>query len=174
MRVILQSICALLLSVVLMTQAEAKMIRVVGNSMKPEISSGDFLLYQPFGDKTPNRFDRVVVKYPGRGDELFISRIIGLENETVQWEANQLLIDGELVQQDFEHNSNTMDFGPVTIPAEHFFVAGDFRSSSVDSRLDQIGSLANDMLVGLIIEVLHPDQDRMKIFFHAVDNAITP
>ncbi|MDD2469775.1 MAG: signal peptidase I [Bacilli bacterium] len=118
---------------------------VVGNSMEPNLNDGNILLVeqitQRFSDY--NRFDVIVFE---RSPSYLIKRIIGLPGETIKYEDNKLYINDKLVIGDFEVKGNTDDFGPVTIPDNSYFVLGDNREDSKDSRT--FGAIKRNKIIG--------------------------
>ncbi|MEW6262260.1 MAG: signal peptidase I [Thermodesulfobacteriota bacterium] len=126
---------------------------VPSGSMEPTILPGDHLLASkfsydlkvPFTDyllvpvSDPQRGDVVVFKNPeGHGSD-FIKRIIGLPGETLEVRKKRIYIDGRLINDPWGRNSGGPalgdDFGPVLIPKARYFVMGDNRDNSYDSRL---------------------------------------
>jgi signal peptidase I len=92
----------------------------------------------------PQRGDVIVFRNPEDRSVDFIKRVIGLPGEQVQIQDKQILINGQPVDDPWGHYNDTMPdhvlqksrhFGPVTVPAGHYFVMGDNRDSSHDSRM---------------------------------------
>ena len=106
----------------------------------------------------PQRFDVVICRYPGRGETNFVKRVVGLPGETVELRHGVLYIDG--VQYDEPYVSDAYrggrlnNFGPYTVPEGEYFVMGDHRNDSNDSRSN--GSIARNMIIGHVRTVLFP------------------
>lgn len=84
-----------------------------------------------------------------------IKRIIGLPGETVELHDNQVYINGAPIDEPYlPPNIRNDDFGPEVVPASHYFVMGDNRSSSRDSRV--FGPIAGDRIVGRAFAVVWP------------------
>lgn len=105
-------------------------VQVDGSSMKPTLKNNDVLILKKY-DKNYKRFD-VVVLYSGVGR--LIKRVIGLPGETVEIKNNKLYINDKLVKQNFKTNTETSDFNKVKVPKGKYFVMGDNRNNSTDSR----------------------------------------
>ncbi len=122
-------------------------VRVEGESMYPNLNDGEILILKKY-DKAYSRFDVVVFNY--KNDKL-IKRVIGLPGEKVEYKNNKLYIDGKLLKENFKTNSPTIDFkleeiGYDVIPDGYYFVMGDNRNNSTDSRI--IGLVSKDDIVG--------------------------
>ena len=106
----------------------------------------------------PKRFDVVICRYPGRGDTNFVKRVIGLPGDTVELKEGYLYINNEKIDEPYiqdEYRSGWLNtFGPCTVPEGHFFVMGDHRNDSNDSRSQ--GALPRNMIVGHVRSVLFP------------------
>ena len=106
----------------------------------------------------PKRFDVVICRYPGRGDTNFVKRVVGLPGDTVELKEGYLYINNEKIDEPYiqdEYRSGWLNtFGPCTVPEGHFFVMGDHRNDSNDSRSQ--GALPRNMIVGHVRSVLFP------------------
>jgi len=95
------------------------------------------VLYQT-GD--PERGDIIVFKYPEDERKDFIKRVIGLPGETVEIRNKTVYIDGREIDEPYVQHTKADNlpvrdnFGPYTVPADEFFVMGDNREGSHDSR----------------------------------------
>ena len=100
------------------------------------------------------RGDIVVFKHPPGPEQDFIKRVIGLPGETVALRNGTLLIDGIPVVEDYldESERRGESFGPVLVEAESFFLMGDHRSRSADSR--EWGSARRELIRGRAFMIL--------------------
>ena len=99
-------------------------------------------LYSYYYDKKIERFDIVVFKY---NDSRLIKRVIGLPGDKVEYKDGKLYINNEEMVDPF--SNITKDFKYIGVVSENsYFVLGDNRNDSVDSRM--IGSVTKDMLLG--------------------------
>lgn len=130
-------------------------VRVDGPSMNNTLYNGDILLLKKF-DKSFDRFDVVVFDYKG---SRLVKRIIGLPGEHIRFKDNVLYVNGEEVKQDMIE-IKTPDFdisqkGVDVIPKDYYFVVGDNRVNSNDSRY-QVGFVKKSDIVGTVNFVLFP------------------
>ena len=106
----------------------------------------------------PKRFDVVICRYPGRGTTNFVKRVVGLPGDTVEIIAGYLYVNGERYDEPYisdEYRSGMgYTFPAYTVPAGEYFVMGDHRNNSNDSRY--VGSITRDMIRGHVIQVLFP------------------
>lgn len=85
----------------------------------------------------------------------FIKRVIALEGETVEIRNGTVLVDGAVVDEPYVKPPGwAANFGPETVPRDHVFVMGDYRSVSRDSRV--FGSIPTDDIVGRAVAVIWP------------------
>ena len=85
----------------------------------------------------PQRFDIVVFRYPDDRKQLFVKRVIGLPGETVAIKAGKVYINGSTTPLDdsfVREPPLQQDFGPYQVPANSYFMMGDNRNNSLDSR----------------------------------------
>ena len=100
--------------------------------------------------KDPERFDIIIFKYPDDESQLFIKRLIGLPGETVEIRDGKVYIDGALEPLDdsFVPEEPTGDYGPYKVPENSYFMLGDNRENSRDSRFWDNTFVTFDQIVG--------------------------
>ena len=100
--------------------------------------------------KDPERFDIIIFKYPDDESQLFIKRLIGLPGETVEIRDGKVYIDGALEPLDdsFVPEVPTGDYGPYKVPENSYFMLGDNRENSRDSRFWDNTFVTFDQIVG--------------------------
>ena len=117
-------------------------VRVYGASMNPTLEDGEILILKKY-DRSLERFDIVVLDYNG---EKLVKRVIGLPGEKIAYKDNKLYVDGKRVKEPFEHEV-TDDFElEEQIPEGYYFVLGDNRINSTDSRM--IGAISKEQIQG--------------------------
>lgn len=125
---------------------------IPSESMENTIRKGDRI----FGNRLayrkegPNRFDIVIFRFPDDEKQLFIKRVIGLPGETVSIEDGKVYINGRAEPLDDSFIPEVMrgNFGPYTVPEDCFFVLGDNRNHSHDSRFWKNTFVARDKILG--------------------------
>lgn len=111
---------------------------IPSESMQGTILKGDRIIGNrlAYMSDDPERFDIVIFKYPDDPSEIFIKRVIGLPGETVEIKDGKVYIDGALEPLDdsFCPEKPEGDFGPYKVPQNCYFMMGDNRNNSLDSR----------------------------------------
>ncbi len=126
---------------------------VIGPSMEPTLAAGQEILMNRiiYQFASPKRGD-VIVFHPNGNENthLYVKRVVGLPGETVQIKQGRLYIDGVQFAQDY--SSELMEPGiaenVITLGVEDFFVLGDNRTESEDSRSADIGIVGRSMIEG--------------------------
>nr|WP_163970891.1 signal peptidase I [Oceanobacillus halotolerans] len=122
---------------------------VEGESMNPTLENGERVVFNKFvylvGE--PERGDIVIIQRPTKN---YVKRVIALPGETIKMEDHLLYINGEKYQQHFINEKaqfRTGNFGPIQIPEGNYFVMGDNRAISKDSR-NGLGLIEEDDIIG--------------------------
>ena len=128
--------------------------RVSGSSMEPMLHDGDNLIVDKISYRfhEPQRFDIIIFPYQYEEDTFYIKRIIGMPGETV-WINNsgEIYINGVLMKE--HYGLETIAYPglastPITLGKDEYFVLGDNRNNSTDSRFDVVGPISRDEIVG--------------------------
>src|SRR6266516_2839272 len=149
-------ILALTLLIFLVIRFAVQSFRVDGESMQPSLRSEEFVLVDKvtYLFQSPQRGDVIVFHYPLDTHRDFIKRIIGLPGDTISTTSTSVIVDGQTLHEpyiSFHHNfeSNTWKLGP-----NQFFVMGDNRDNSLDSR--SWGPLDRNYIIGKALAVYWP------------------
>jgi signal peptidase I len=137
---------------------------VSGASMEPNISQSNYLIMDEltYRFREPVRGEVVVFRYPGDKSTFYIKRILGLPNEQVDIEDNTLLIDGvKIDESEYLKGIGTSGTVHTKLSSDEYFVMGDNRSNSYDSRA--WGPLEKKYVVGRALLRLFPF-NRISIF----------
>ena len=129
-------------------------ISVIGVSMEPSLYNGQEVLVNRFIYKfvSPGRGDVIVFLPNGNpNSHYYLKRIVGLPGEQVQIIDGYVYIDGELLEED-ESYDMIADAGiaetEITLESDEYFVLGDNRNASEDSRSGNIGPVRRDTITG--------------------------
>ena len=129
---------------------------VKGQSMDPNFGHGDYLIVDEISYRfsEPQRGEVIVFKYPEDPSHRFIKRIVGLPGETVEIRDGKVIIykDGaSQILDESEYLSDSVTAGDfqITLGENEYFVLGDNRSFSFDSR--RFGVLPGDKIIGRVI-----------------------
>lgn len=148
----LKTIVIVVVAVLLLNQFVLINARIPSESMQNTIMVGD----QIFGNRLayinsdPERFDIVIFRYPDDPDQFFIKRVIGLPGETVEIKAGKVYIDGADTPLDdsFCPEVPVGDYGPYKVPDNSYFMLGDNRNWSKDSRFWNNSYVDKDAILG--------------------------
>lgn len=143
--------------VLLIKQFIVTPIMVNGPSMEPTLKENDVMLLDKISYRFHKieRFDIVVIYHH---DTYIIKRVIGLPGENIVYQDNILYVDGQEVEENFDH-AKTEDFSieelnSGTVPEDCYLVLGDNRVDSLDSRM--IGFIKKDQILGHAKFTLYP------------------
>ncbi len=128
----------------------AQATRVYGQSMEPTLHTNDRVIVEKitYRFRPPQRGDVVVVRVRGRSQPL-IKRIVGLPGETIAIHDGRVYIDGQPLDEPYLARPTHGFLPPTRIPPLHYFVLGDNRDASSDSR--SFGPVSKDDIVGRAI-----------------------
>ena len=140
---------------VLISTLVLPVLQIEGTSMEPTLSSGDIVLLT----KT-TRFDRGDLCGFTWNNKLLIKRVIGLPGDWIEIDADGVVyLNGEKLDEPYVEQAALgecdLEF-PFQVPQEQYFVIGDMRESSVDSRNTLIGCISKDQIVGRVFFRIWP------------------
>ena len=142
---------------------------VIGDSMEPILSNGQEILMNRviYRLSSPNRGDVVVFLPNGnQNSHYYVKRVVGLPGETIQIQEGNVYINGVLLEED-EEFSKMIDAGiaqnELELATDEFFVLGDNRNSSEDSRSGNIGAVKKDTIIGKAWFHMASEQESMGL-----------
>ena len=126
---------------------------VSGSSMENTLSDGDNLIVDKitYRFSAPKRYDVIVFPFRYQKNVYYIKRVIGLPGETVQIKNGDIYIDGEILYESYgrevmKHAGLAAE--PITLGEDEYFVLGDNRNDSTDSRDPNVGVIHRDEIIG--------------------------
>jgi signal peptidase I len=185
-----ESICVAVILALFVRTFVVQAFKIPTGSMEPNLLVGDHLLVNKFvfaptlsgleNGVLPidpiKRGDILVFKFPEDPNRDFIKRTIGLPGETVEMRHKKIYINGTLLDEPYAHfiyppsdgengspNFNVLEnYGPVTVPADHYFMMGDNRDNSEDSRY--WGFMPRDYVKGKALFIYFSFGDQPGLF----------
>lgn len=128
--------------------------------MKGSRIFGNRLAYK---SSSPERGDIVIFKYPDDESQLFIKRVIGMPGDTLEVVNGTVYINGEALEEDYLNVIPYGDYGPVTVPEGAYFMMGDNRNNSADSRFWRQPFVYEDKILGQAAFCYFPFSEMGKI-----------
>lgn len=149
-------ICCLVIvctAVYLIVHFVGERTEVRGDSMYPALSDGDNLIVDKISYRfaDPKRFDVVVFPFRYQEDTFYIKRVIGLPGETVQISEGKIYINGKVLEESYgyeEIRNPGLASEAITLGENEYFVLGDNRNNSADSREPSVGNINRDQIIG--------------------------
>lgn len=112
-------------------------VRIEGVAMSPALNDGDRALFRrPQGRL--ERGDIVIFRLPRDTSLSYVKRVVALPGETIEIRGGRVLIDGRALEEPYveaKNNASVYDDGPLRVPEKHYYVMGDNRDNSADSRV---------------------------------------
>ena len=128
--------------------------KVIGSSMSPTLADGDNLIVDKISYRfhDPERFDIVVFPFRYADKTYYIKRIIGLPGETIQIDGEgNIWVNGEILEESYGREM-IRDPGlaaePITLGEDEYFVMGENRNNSSDSRVEAVGNIHRNEIIG--------------------------
>ena len=137
-------------------------VSTIGDSMSPQLKNGDVTLINrlAYDARKPKRGEVVAFKPNGNeNSHYYVKRVIGLPGETIAYKDGKLLIDGEVLEEKYE-TTEIVELGllkdEIKLDGDEYFVLGDDRGNSEDSRMANIGNVKRSEIVGKVWFVISP------------------
>ena len=128
--------------------------QVQGSSMEPKLSSDDNLIVDKISYRfhDPERFDIVVFPFRYEENTFYIKRVIGLPGETIRIDGKgNILIDGNILEESYGKEviqNPGRAYEEIVLADDEYFLMGDNRNNSTDSRDPSVGNVRRDEIVG--------------------------
>jgi signal peptidase I len=162
-------ICTILAFCCLAIGCKGFAFRVATENMLPTIKVGETCIVDQYSPVEVQRFDIVMFKAPEavkkltreEGDVKFISRVIGLPNEKIEIKNDKVFVNDKLLEEPFEKITESeypnKDFPAITIPENSYFILGDNRPNSFDSRFWKPAAIKKEDILGKVVKILPLD-----------------
>lgn len=124
--------------------------KIEGRSMEPFLEDGDgvFISTVPYWFQKPDRFQVIGLE---KKHILYVKRIVGLPGETVSIKEGAVYIDGQILPENYGKETILEDFEPMLLGEEEYFVLGDNRNYSTDSRSEEFGVVSAGEIKGKVL-----------------------
>jgi signal peptidase I len=147
----------------LLTGCSNRAYKVPTVAMEPTIKRGDtiWVEHSYYSSHPIQRLDMVLYEAGESGDPRqgkgtkIVKRVIALGDETVGLVHGKIFIDGQELRQNFDFIASEENFGPVTVPPGEYFLLGDNRANSYDSRHWNPPTIKASIIKGKVTEIKH-------------------
>lgn len=135
-------------------------LKVAGNSMNPSLTDGDVVIINKISGNI-ERYDMVVFPYKYDNRRNLIKRVIGLPGEKIEIINGKIYVNDEKLEEYYgiyDENGEDMfkSYGPIILGDTQYFVLGDNRYNSDDSRSDNVGPVEKSDIIGRVVFRLWP------------------
>jgi signal peptidase I len=160
-------------AIFLLVNAATGRFRIEGDSMEPNLHNGEYVLIDKISYvlHPPERGD-VVVFTPPNNERDYIKRVIGLPGDTVEVKGGQVYVNGVVLDEPYLKNLIHADMPARVVEAGRYFVMGDNRNNSSDSRA--FGTITPQSIVGRAWLVYWPPSDWSTVPHHTYAALSTP
>lgn len=147
--------CFVAIILLLLGCARENVVKMPNISMEPTIKMGASVrIYEAYYSKNSiQRFDIVVVTNPDDKESKYIKRIIGLGGERFEIKNGKIVVNGEPLKEPFVSIPPEEDFEPINIPSGEYFLLGDNRANSYDSRYWKKKTVSKDGIYAKVIGI---------------------
>lgn len=137
--------------------------RVQMGSMMPTLRENDLVLVNKFDYRlhSPSRGDIVVFHPPTLSKDYYIKRVIGIPGESIEIKNGKVFINDEKIEEAYLIIETPGNYGPKKLEADEYFVMGDHRNNSLDSR--EFGPIKLESISGKAVAVIWPFTELKRI-----------
>lgn len=129
--------------------------QVPTGSMENTIMTGDRIvaLRTSYWFDPPQRGDVVIFRFPDdpTGKTLYVKRVIGVPGDTIEVRDGQVLLNGQVQEEPYIREITRGEYGPYVVPEGCYFMMGDNRNSSLDSRFWENKFVEKDQILGKVV-----------------------
>lgn len=162
LRTILEPILAAVV-LALIVRSTVRLYAIPSGSMQPTLNAGDHIVVIPYRSDRPARGDVVVFRSPQRPSEWMVKRVIAAPGDLVESRLGRVRVGGYTLAEPYVRRQGSTDsVAPQLVAADSYFVLGDDRDNSLDSR--HWGVLPRKLIVGRARVVLWSDAGARRIF----------
>jgi signal peptidase I len=131
---------------------------VEGPSMLPTLSHGERLIVNKFIYclRSPERGEVLIFRYPRNPERDFIKRVIAVPGDTVRIKDGNVFVNNALLNEDYILEQTRGSHSDATVPAGHYYVMGDNRNNSEDSRFADVGFVPHELIKGKAVAIFWP------------------
>ncbi len=141
-------------------------VSVIGDSMNPQLGNGDVTLINTlvYDIRKPKRGEIIAFKPNGNENaHYYVKRVVGLPGETIEYKDGSLYINGDKIEENYEV-TEMGELGlleePVSLSGDEYFVLGDDRLNSEDSRVANIGNVKRSEIEGKVWIVVSSENNK--------------
>ena len=161
----MKKFAALLIAASLTASCGYALSKVPTGAMVPTVPVGSYVMWDSsaYKNQAPERFDIVIHTLPPQEkwkkydrdntNTRYIFRIVGLSGERVEVQKGVLLINDTPLKGDFALVGSTDSFGPITVPDGEYFLMGDNRPNSEDSRFWNPHTVSGERILGKVVKI---------------------
>ncbi|OJG19459.1 signal peptidase I [Enterococcus canis] len=146
----------MIVGLVFLTQRVLNLSAIEGSSMAPTLVTQERVV--GLRQQKVKRFDIVIFDAPDEKGKQYVKRVIGLPGETVHYQEGQLMIDGQKVVEPYLASTSMEEAGAsidhYQVPEDAYFVMGDNREVSKDSRM--FGAISRESIIGQVSYIYWP------------------
>ena len=142
-----------------LVRARSKIYQIPSQSMEPTLLPGDHVIVHQVAYQAaePQQGDVVVYRYPDENGKRFLHRVIGLPGDQIAIREQVVYVNGEALSEPYTRHSDRSSMAghvrdhlpPITVPLETYFLMGDNREESLDSRF--LGPISKEHLLGRVL-----------------------
>lgn len=153
---ILTGVIMILALILLIVINEFQIVRIDGHSMNPTLEEGNYVITSNYREL--ERGDIIMFYH---ANQKFIKRVVGLPGDKIEMTKDcSLYVNDEKVPENYitcyPHAFKNEQIFPLTVPDGEYFVLGDNRNDSLDSRVLQVGTIEESLIIGEVNLLIYP------------------